>query len=106
MAGQRIRTVYGGIALRIPGDKAAEVLKLPGAVAVQEDKPQQLLTDASPAFIGAPTIYGKLGGDDAAGKGVIVGVLDSGAWPEHPSLAARPDFARPTAHQGRDAAGV
>ncbi|TMR24775.1 serine protease [Nonomuraea turkmeniaca] len=87
--GQRIRTVYGGIALRIPGDKAAEVLKLPGAVAVQEDKPQQLLTDSSPAFIGAPTVYGKLGGSDSAGKGVIVGVLDSGAWPEHPSFAAR-----------------
>ncbi|MEV4170761.1 S8 family serine peptidase [Nonomuraea sp. NPDC049709] len=90
VAGQRIRTVYGGIALRIPGDKAAEVLKLPGAVAVQEDKPQQLLTDSSPAFIGAPAIYGKLGDTGkTAGKGVIVGVLDSGAWPEHPSFAAR-----------------
>jgi subtilisin family serine protease len=94
--GQRIRTVYGGIALRIPGDKAAEVLKLPGAVAVQEDKPQQLLTDASPAFIGAPAIYGKLGDTDrTAGKGVIVGVLDSGAWPEHPSFAARPGLPAP-----------
>ncbi|WP_206061399.1 S8 family serine peptidase [Nonomuraea basaltis] len=89
VVGQKIRTVYGGIALRIPGDKAAEVLKLPGAVAVQEDKPQQLLTDSSPEFIGAPTIYNKLGGSDTAGKGVIVGVLDSGAWPEHPSFAGR-----------------
>ncbi|MFB4279566.1 S8 family serine peptidase [Nonomuraea sp. MTCD27] len=90
VTGQRIRTVYGGIALRIPGDKAAEVLKLPGAVAVQEDRPQQLLTDSSPAFIGAPVIYGKLGDTGkTAGKGVIVGVLDSGAWPEHPSFAAR-----------------
>ncbi|MBF8187477.1 hypothetical protein ITP53_17395 [Nonomuraea sp. K274] len=43
VVGQRIRTVYGGVALRLPGGKAAEVLKLPGAVAVQEDKPQQLL---------------------------------------------------------------
>lgn len=95
VVGQRIRTVYGGIALRIPGDKAAEVLKLPGAVAVQEDKPQQLLTDSSPAFIGAPTLYGKLGGSGSAGKGVIVGVLDSGAWPEHPSFAARPGLPDP-----------
>ncbi|MGW6504069.1 S8 family serine peptidase [Nonomuraea angiospora] len=95
VVGQRIRTVYGGIALRIPGDKAAEVLKLPGAVAVQEDKPQQLLTDSSPAFIGAGTIYNQLGGSDSAGKGVIVGVLDSGAWPEHPSFAAKPGLPAP-----------
>lgn len=89
VVGQKIRTVYGGVALRIPGDKAAEVLKLPGAVAVQEDKQLQLLTDSSPEFIGAPTIYNKLGGSGTAGKGVIVGVLDSGAWPEHPSFAGR-----------------
>lgn len=87
VVGQKIRTVYGGIALRIPGDKAAEVLKLPGAVAVQEDKPQALLTDSSPEFMGAGTIYNQLGGSDSSGKGVIVGVLDSGAWPEHPSFA-------------------
>ncbi|SDJ74162.1 S8 family serine peptidase [Nonomuraea jiangxiensis] len=95
VVGQRIRTVYGGIALRIPGDKAAQVLKLPGAVAVQEDKPQRLLTDSSPAFIGAPTVYNQLGGSDSAGKGVIVGILDTGAWPEHPSFAARPGLPAP-----------
>ncbi|MBF8192578.1 S8 family serine peptidase [Nonomuraea sp. K274] len=95
VTGQRIRTVYGGIALRIPGDKAAEVLKLPGAVAVQEDTPQRLLTDSSPEFMGAGTVYKQLGGSASAGKGVIVGVLDSGAWPEHPSFASRPGLPDP-----------
>ncbi|SEH00223.1 PA domain-containing protein [Nonomuraea solani] len=95
VVGQRISTVYGGIALRIPGNKVAEVLRLPGAVAVQEDRPQRLLTDSSPRFIGAPTLYGRLGGSDTAGKGVIVGVLDSGAWPEHPSFANRPGLPAP-----------
>jgi subtilisin family serine protease len=86
-AGQRLRTVYGGVALRLPANKAAELLKLPGVAAVQEDKPQRLLTDSSPAFMGAPTIYSKLGGSASSGKGVIVGILDTGAWPEHPSFA-------------------
>ncbi|MEV0391299.1 S8 family serine peptidase [Nonomuraea sp. NPDC050643] len=95
VVGQRIRTVYGGIALRIPGDKADEVLKLPGAVAVQEDRPQRLLTDSSPQFIGAGTLYGRLGGSGSAGRGVIVGILDSGAWPEHPSFADRPGLPAP-----------
>nr|BFE77444.1 hypothetical protein GCM10020093_000450 [Planobispora longispora] len=86
-AGQRLRTVYGGMALSIPANKAAELLKLPGVAAVQDDRREELLTDSSPAFIGAPTIYGKLGGSASSGKGVIVGVLDSGAWPEHPQFA-------------------
>lgn len=95
VVGQRVRTVYGGIALKIPADKAADVLKLPGAVAIQEDKPQQLLTDSSASFIGADAIYSQLGGSGSSGKGVIVGDLDSGAWPEHPSFAANPSLPAP-----------
>jgi len=85
-AGTRLRTAYGGVALTLPGNQVAELLKLPGAVAVQRDRLEQLQTDSSPAFIGAPTIYNQLGEtDEDAGKGAIVGVLDTGAWPEHPS---------------------
>ncbi|GII86247.1 peptidase S8 [Sphaerisporangium siamense] len=85
-AGQRLRTVYGGIAVKVPANKAVELLKLPGVAAVQEDRLQQPLTDSSPDFIGAPTIYNKLGGSPSSGKGVVFGSLDSGAWPEHPSF--------------------
>jgi subtilisin family serine protease len=85
--GRVLRVAYGGVALTVPGDEVAELLKLPGAVAVQDDSPEPLLTDSSPTFIGAPTIYGQLGGSpNDAGKGTIVGVLDTGAWPEHPSF--------------------
>lgn len=85
-AGQKLRTVYGGIALTVQANKARDLLKLPGVAAVQQDNPQQLLTDSSGSFIGAPTIYNQLGGSANSGKGVIVGILDSGAWPEHPSF--------------------
>ncbi|MEU9885849.1 S8 family serine peptidase [Sphaerisporangium sp. NPDC051011] len=85
-AGQRLRTVYGGITVRLPANKAVELLKLPGVAAVQEDKLQKPLTDSSPDFIGAPTIYNQLGGSPSSGKGVIYGNLDSGVWPEHPSF--------------------
>jgi subtilisin family serine protease len=80
----RLRSAYGGVALTLPSNQVAELLKLPGAVAVQRDRLEQPLTDSSPAFIGAPTIYDQLGETaDDAGKGAIVGVLDTGAWPEH-----------------------
>jgi subtilisin family serine protease len=81
-----LRVAYGGVALTLPSNQVAELLRLPGVVAVQRDRLAQPLTDSSPDFIGAPTIYGQLGQTAAdAGKGVIVGVLDTGAWPEHPS---------------------
>lgn len=86
-AGQKLRTVYGGIALSVPANKARELLKLPGVAAVQEDTAQKPLTDSSGDFIGAPTIYNQLGGAASSGKGVIVGILDTGVWPEHPSFA-------------------
>jgi subtilisin family serine protease len=85
-AGTRLRTTYGGVAVSLPSNRVAELLKLPGVIAVQRDTLAKPLTDSSPAFIGAPTIYNQLGQTaDDAGKGVIVGVLDTGAWPEHPS---------------------
>jgi subtilisin family serine protease len=86
-AGRRLRTVYGGVALRVAGNKVADLLRLPGVAAVQKDALRKPLTDSSPQFIGAPTLYSQLGGAANAGKGVIVGVLDTGAWPEHPSFA-------------------
>lgn len=85
--GQSLRTVYGGMALTVPANQVGDLLTLPGVVAVQEDKLLQPLTDESPNFIGADTLYPALGGDRRAGTGVIVGVLDTGAWPEHPSFA-------------------
>jgi subtilisin family serine protease len=93
--GQSLRTVYGGVAVTVAGNRVADLLRLPGVAAVQRNALRQPLTDASPRFIGAPTLYGRLGGAANAGKGVIVGVLDTGAWPEHPSYADRGNLPAP-----------
>ena len=37
-------------------------------------------------FVGADAVWPSLGGRDQAGAGVIVGVIDTGIWPEHPML--------------------
>ncbi|MEJ7582759.1 MAG: S8 family serine peptidase [Acidimicrobiales bacterium] len=84
--GRKLRTVYGGVGLIVPAADVAEIAQLPGVVAVQRDARRQLLTDSSPEFIGAHTLYDHLGSTDRnAGQCVIVGILDSGSWPEHPS---------------------
>lgn len=85
--GQSLRTVYGGVAVTVPANRIDDVLAIDGVAAVQADALHQPVTDSSPAFIGADTLYPQLGGTADAGKGTTIGVIDTGAWPEHPSFA-------------------
>ena len=85
--GRSLTTVYGGVALRVPANQVAALLKLPNVSAVQADALNQPQTDSSTTFIGAPTLWAKEGGQALAGQGVIFGDLDTGLWPEHPSFA-------------------
>ena len=85
--GQRLRVVYGGVAARIPANRADDLLQVDGVVAVQTDHLRQLQTDSSTEFVGAPPVWASLGGQAAAGEGIVFGSLDSGTWPEHPSFA-------------------
>ncbi|WP_345535560.1 S8 family serine peptidase [Phytohabitans rumicis] len=94
---QRLRTVYGGVSATVPANKVGEVLGIDGVVAVQRDELHQPLTDASTGFIGAGAVYPRVGGDRNAGRGVIVGVIDTGAWPEHPSFADQGNLKAPPA---------
>ena len=80
------RTVYGGVAMQVPANQIDELLAVDGVVAVQPDTAEQPLTTVSPSWIGATSVWPSLGGSSRAGEGVIVGVLDTGIWPEHPSF--------------------
>ena len=96
--GQKLRTVYGGIALTVPANEVNDIVKIKGVVAVQKDAVQQPLTDASADFTGASALYGQFtGGKPQAGKGVIFGSIDSGVWPEHPSFADNGNLGAPPA---------
>ncbi len=83
----RYTHVFNGISAITPSDNVAALAGMSGVTGVYLDKLQHLDTDASPTFLGAPTIWKALGGQKSAGEGVLVGVLDTGIWPEHPSFA-------------------
>lgn len=83
----QFKNVLNAMSMLVPEDQISAVAALPGVAAIYEDRLLQLNTDVTPAFIGAPTLWNKLGGQGKAGEGVIVGVLDTGIWPEHPSLS-------------------
>jgi Subtilase family/PA domain/Fibronectin type-III domain len=78
------QVAYGGVAMTLPANEIGKLLAVPGVVAVQRDKLAQPLTDTTPGFLGATAVWPGLGGPITAGEGVIVGVLDTGFWPEHP----------------------
>ncbi len=86
----RYRYVYGGAALMLPESQLARLAKLPGVLSVQRDQLRHVDTDRSPQFIGADVIWRTLAANPnlgVGGQGVIVGVIDTGIWPEHPSFA-------------------
>jgi hypothetical protein len=84
--GHTYRVVYGGVAAIVPANSVRTIVRIADVVAVQLDRKHHVLTDASPEFIGATSLYPELGGDAQAGQGVIYGNLDTGVWPEHPSF--------------------
>jgi subtilisin family serine protease len=85
---QTYTTAYGGVAASVPANRIPDLLRTPGVVAVQKDSLEQPLDDNT-EFIGATDVWPSLGGQDDAGSNVIVGLLDTGVWPESPFFVDR-----------------
>ena len=83
--GQVYTTAYGGVSATVPANSIDALLQTPGVAAVQRDTLEQPLDDNT-SFIGSTAVWPQLGGGDNAGSNVVVGVLDTGVWPEHPML--------------------
>ncbi len=83
----RYRTVFGGVSVVLPENRLNDLAALPGVKNVYPDRFRKKDTDSSPAFISAPKLWGKVGGQENAGQGIIIGVIDTGVWPEHLSFS-------------------
>jgi subtilisin family serine protease len=74
------------LVVKAPGDRVGEILHLPGVVFVEaNDVIYPLLKDSVP-LIGAPQVWKTYG---ATGKGIVVAVLDDGAFEQHPDLSPK-----------------
>ncbi|MGH2720215.1 MAG: S8 family serine peptidase, partial [Actinomycetota bacterium] len=83
-----------GVARVWPADQLAYPLQVPPGVPVVPSPgpaPAALPEDGTD-FLGlGDGIWPKVGGPGNAGAGVIIGVIDTGIYPEHPSFADRPE---------------
>jgi subtilisin family serine protease len=90
-----------GFTSNLTPDQARTLQRAPGVLSVTKDRPRRLLDNKSPVdflkLSGSNGVWTALGGKQNAGRGVVIGLLDSGYWPESKSLTGDPlGTARPT----------
>ncbi|HEX5838413.1 MAG TPA: S8 family serine peptidase [Anaerolineales bacterium] len=83
---------YNGFAARMTVEQANKLLSVEGVLVVNPDQIYSVDTSSTPGFLGldAPGgLWDQLGGTGMGGEDVIIGIIDSGIWPENPSFADR-----------------
>jgi subtilisin family serine protease len=79
--------VFNGFAAELSEAQVAKLAARPGVIAVAKDEVRRLDTSSTPAFLGLSGAGGVWEG--ATGENVVIGIIDGGIWPEHPSLSDR-----------------
>ena len=79
-----------GFAAAMTGAQADALEKQAGVLIVFEDEIRHPTTDVSPAVLGLDSVWND--GSGYLGENVIVGVIDTGIWPESPSFSDQADL--------------
>jgi subtilisin family serine protease len=87
-------TTFNGMAVKLTAAQAVTLQHTAGVLNVFKSRIVTAKTPVTPQFLGLTGPAGvwkkQFGGDKDAGDGVIIGVIDTGFWPESPSFAALP----------------
>lgn len=77
---------FNGFSVKLTAAQAEKLKRHPDVVGVWQDKPEQITTANTPEFLGlnGPDGQHTLG---VKGEDVVIGIVDTGIWPEHPSFA-------------------
>jgi subtilisin family serine protease len=88
---------FNGFAASLTPGQVARLQRDPAVRRVTQDRLDHTMTDNTPSFLGLDSDPGGLwtqaGGLAQAGEDVVVGVIDTGIWPEHPSFSDQRDLA-------------
>jgi subtilisin family serine protease len=92
-----LKFTYNGFVAELSEAQAERMKVQAGVLSVTKDELQYANTSTTPTFLGlsAPGgLWDRLGGVDDAGEDIVIGVIDSGVWPEHPSFSDRTESKR------------
>jgi len=98
---------FNGFAARLTPAQVVRLAQQPNVVAVSPDERRTPMTDNTPTELGLTGgsglwATGGPGGTAAVGEDVIIGVIDTGIWPEHPSFSDQEDLGHDRGPLGRD----
>ncbi|KAJ4870720.1 Subtilase family protein [Raphanus sativus] len=83
-------TVFHGFSARLTSQEAAQLLNHPHVISVIPEQVRQLHTTRSPEFLGLrSTDKAGLLEESDFGSDLVIGVIDTGIWPERPSFDDR-----------------
>src|SRR5215510_11995540 len=89
---------FNGFAAKLTQKQAAALAKQSDVLAVTPDELQEINTSTTPSFLGLTDpggLWGQLGGPTGdkkhagAGENIVIGVVDSGIWPQSKSFSDR-----------------
>jgi hypothetical protein len=86
------RYTFNGFAAAMTEAQADALRGTVGVVTVTKDTLRTADTSSTPTFLGLDAVGGlwsQLGGVDSAGEDIVIGIVDSGVWPENPSFSDR-----------------
>lgn len=97
-----------GVAAQLTSRQVSRLAKDPAVLALHRDQLATPTTTVSPQFLGLDAgggLWQQLGGGAKAGAGVVVGVLDTGIWPESQAFAGGTGIPVPADWHGACVAG-
>ncbi len=86
----RYTTALNGFTARLTSAQVQQLRSDPSVLTVRADRRVRAATVHTPRLLGLTGrvgVWARTGGVAGAGRGVVVGVLDTGIWPENPSFA-------------------
>ncbi len=81
--------VFNGFAAQMSDEQAAKLAGTAGVLSVSKDELRHADTSSTPTFIGLTGKDGFWKEQGAKGEDIIIGIIDSGIWPEHASFSDR-----------------
>ncbi|QBQ54982.1 S8 family serine peptidase [Nitrosococcus wardiae] len=94
---------FNGYSAALTRQQAIATAKHPNVQMIFPEEILQIETDNTPEFLGLTErgLWDQLGGRGNAGEDIIIGVIDTGIWPEHPSFSDQLDLSDASGRSGK-----